>query len=57
MGRARSLPTPLEAMGPLFGSLVGIAIEATGEFVVVDAVFNAVLRVDARSGDRAIISR
>jgi hypothetical protein len=43
--------------GPPFGSLVGIAVEATGEFVVVDAVFNAVLRVDARSGDRAMISR
>ena len=36
---------------------LGIAVEATGEFVVVDAVFNVVLRVDARSGDRAMISR
>jgi len=43
--------------GPPFDSLVGIALEATGEFVVVDAVFNAVLRVDARRGDRAMISR
>jgi hypothetical protein len=38
-------------------SLQGIAVEATGEFAVVDAIFDAVLRVDARSGDRAMISR
>ena len=35
----------------------GIAVEATGQLVVVDGVFGAVLRVEPRSGDRAIISR
>jgi hypothetical protein len=43
--------------GPSLGAIVGIAVEPTGQLVVVDAELGAVLRVDPRSGDRAILSR
>ena len=35
----------------------GITVEAMGNLIVADPSLDAILRIDARSGDRAIISR
>ena len=43
--------------GPAFASLIDLAVEASGTMVVVDDILKAVLRVDAVSGDRAIIAK
>ena len=44
-------------MGRLAGPLdPGVAVEPTGALVVADADLGAVVRVDAATGDRAILS-
>ena len=42
--------------GPTFTSPVGIAVEASGDLVVLDFGLDAVLRVDPVTGDRTIVS-
>ena len=44
--------------GPTFGtrSLMGLAVEPTGNLVVIDAAHDTVVRVDAVTGDRTVIS-
>jgi sugar lactone lactonase YvrE len=47
---------PTTGRGPLFIAPLALAIEATGQLVVVDSVLGAVLRVDPVMGDRTIVS-
>jgi streptogramin lyase len=42
--------------GPQFANPVGIAVEPAGSLAVVDAQWRAVLRVDAATGDRTLLS-
>jgi hypothetical protein len=43
--------------GPGFQSPVSMAVERTGQVLIADERLRAILRVDARRGDRALIAR
>ena len=51
-----SVPDNLVGSGPEFGNPQAIAIEASGQGLVVDSSLNAVVRVDPTTGNRTIVS-
>jgi DNA-binding beta-propeller fold protein YncE len=47
---------PTTGRGPLFSAPLSLALEATGQLVVLDSLLGAVVRVDPATGDRTIVS-